>query len=161
MLAVQVLWCVACQRALAWSLMASAESPATLFELLYLFFPRTGLRVMYDNGCNFESYALNRDPLWMASLRALIDDLHWAGHTDCAASFHAGAHLDMMTCCDHVMVGQVAAAPAARIIGRQACMQMQTLARSCACVCGLGDALRVCNFCSRVCLKKGLQLHPR
>jgi hypothetical protein len=96
MLAMQVLWCVACQRALAWALMASAESPATLFELLYLFFPRTAMRLGYDNGCNWVSYGLNRDPTWMASLRAFVDDLHWPGHTDCAASFHAGERFPML-----------------------------------------------------------------
>ena len=95
----QVLWCVACQRALAWSLMASAESPATLFELLYLCMPRGPLRIGYDNVCNFVAFALNRDPMWMASVRPVIDDLHARGHTDCAQSFDAGELCRLPCCC--------------------------------------------------------------
>ena len=34
---------------------------ATLFELLYLFFPEGPMRVAYDNGCSFLAYALNGD----------------------------------------------------------------------------------------------------
>jgi hypothetical protein len=67
--------------------MASAESPATLFELLYIFFPEGRKRIGYDNGCNFLSYALNRDPKWAAQLQVFIDGLHWPNHTGCAESF--------------------------------------------------------------------------
>jgi hypothetical protein len=71
--------------------MAAAESPAALFELLYIFFPpHKRLRIAYDNGCNFLSYALNRDPLWAASVRVFIDELHSKGHKQCAAGFNTG-----------------------------------------------------------------------
>ena len=35
----QVVWCVACKRAVVWSLLAASQSPATLFQLLYPFEP--------------------------------------------------------------------------------------------------------------------------
>ena len=71
--------------------MACAESPATLFELLYLFFPRAPLRIAYDNGCNFVAYALNRDPAWVAQLQVFIDGLHFPNHKGCADSFNTRA----------------------------------------------------------------------
>lgn len=71
--------------------MADSESPATLFELLYVFFPANqSMRIVYDNGCNFLQYALNRDPVWAASKRVFVDELHAKGHTNCAASFDTG-----------------------------------------------------------------------
>ena len=85
-----MLWCIACQCAVAWSLMAASESPATLFELLYLYFPEAPLRIAYDNGCNFLVYALNRDPVWASRLRVFIDPPHFKGHTGCAGSFNTG-----------------------------------------------------------------------
>lgn len=87
----QVLWCVCCARAIAWSLMADSESPATLFEILYLMFPTDEeIRVTYDNGCNFLNYALNRDPEWAARVRVFIDALHWKCHTKCAEPLSTG-----------------------------------------------------------------------
>jgi hypothetical protein len=83
--------------------MTDAESPATLFELLYLFFPEEPMRIVYDNGCNFLSYALNRDPAWTAILRAFVDALHFKGHTSCAKSFDTGvgrAHLLLLCVLD-------------------------------------------------------------
>ena len=70
--------------------MSASESPATLFELLYLFFPEAPLRIAYDNGCNFLVYALNRDPVWASRLRVFIDTPHYKGHTGCAGSFNTG-----------------------------------------------------------------------
>ena len=88
-----MIWCILCQCAVAWSLMADAESPATLFELLYIFFPEVALRIAYDNGCNLLTYGLNRDPRWIAAVRIFIDGMHAKGHTACARSFDVGAIL--------------------------------------------------------------------
>ena len=77
--------------------MPDSESPATLFELLYCFLPKDiALRIAYDNGCNFLAYALNRDPLWAAHIRVLVDELHAKGHLHCAASFDTGAFIVYM-----------------------------------------------------------------
>lgn len=74
--------------------MADSESPASLFELLYCFFPRQqAIRIVYDNGCNFLQYALNRDPVWAGWVRVFVDELHSKGHVNCAASFDTGAHI--------------------------------------------------------------------
>jgi hypothetical protein len=87
---VQVIWCVDCQCAVAWSLMANSELPAVHFELLYIFFLDEAIRIAYDNGCNFLSYALNRDPKWAAGVRVRIDTPHYQGHKTCADSLNTG-----------------------------------------------------------------------
>ena len=72
--------------------MTDAESPRTLFELLYLFcgsFEK--LRIAYDNGCNFQEFCLNRDPVWSRKLRTFVDALHWQGHTGCSVNLNTGA----------------------------------------------------------------------
>lgn len=51
------------------------------------------MRIAYDNGCNFLTYGLNRDPQWIAALRIFIDGLHAKGHTACARSFSVGRFL--------------------------------------------------------------------
>lgn len=77
--------------------MADSESPATLFELLYLFFAFLHiLRVIYDNACNLLAYMLNRVPIWACGLEVYIDALHAKGHTSCAASFSTGALRDII-----------------------------------------------------------------
>ena len=93
----QVAWCANCKRAVAWQLMADGESANTPFEMFYLFFrrgvPGRGrIRAAYDAGCHLLAYALNRDPEWTAqNLEVLVDSLHFAGHSTCAASFNTGA----------------------------------------------------------------------
>jgi hypothetical protein len=72
--------------------MTDAESPGTLFELLYLFFNEGPKRVVYDNACNLLAYILNRDPAWARDLRVFIDALHFKGHTGCATSLDAGTN---------------------------------------------------------------------
>jgi hypothetical protein len=104
---VQVVWCAACKRAISWSLMTDSESPATLFELLYLFFSVKRRNIVYDNGCHFLDYALNRDPQWGEGNDVFVDELHYPNHTCCAGSFDTGVlkettHLSSFTrslCC--------------------------------------------------------------
>lgn len=86
----QAVWCAACKKALAWSLMTDAESPATPFELLYLFFPVLRRRVVYDNSCHLLDYSLNRLPEWTELMQPLIDAFHANGHTSCAQSLNTG-----------------------------------------------------------------------
>lgn len=87
----QVVWCAICQGAAAWSLMADAESPATMFELMYLGLPDVESDTIYDNGCALLSYMLNRDPAWASNKRVFIDALHAKGHVACASSLDTGA----------------------------------------------------------------------
>lgn len=82
--------------------MADSESPATLFELLYLFFAFLGvLRLIYDNACNLLAYMLNRAPVWAADKEVYIDALHAKGHTGCAASFSTGVPVPATCRCAH------------------------------------------------------------
>ena len=88
------MWCSGCKRAVAWSLMTDAESPRTLFELLYLYFGDfEKLRIVYDNACNFLAFCLNRDAEWSRRLRTFVDALHWQGHTGCSANLNTGTFL--------------------------------------------------------------------
>jgi hypothetical protein len=98
----QVIWCSECECAICWSLMTRAESPRTLFELLYCYFPEpeVPMRVVYDNGCNLLAYALNRDPEWTKkSLHVYIDALHKKGHVKCADGLDTGACLHAAPLC--------------------------------------------------------------
>jgi hypothetical protein len=70
--------------------MTNYESPKTLFDLLYCYFPEVPLRVAYDNGCNFLSYMLNRAPEWAKRVHVYIDELHKKQHVRCADGLDAG-----------------------------------------------------------------------
>lgn len=84
--------------------MADTESPSTLYELLYCFFPPDKkIRISYDNGCQFLAFALNRDPQWAGQLRVMIDELHHHGHKACASSFSTGTK--QLLPCEHILVG--------------------------------------------------------
>lgn len=75
--------------------MTSAESPRTLFELLYCYVPEpeVPMRVIYDNGCNLLAYSLNRNPEWTKkSIHVYIDALHKKGHVKCADGLDTGVH---------------------------------------------------------------------
>jgi hypothetical protein len=75
-------------------MMVDAESPATVFDILYLGMPQ-GIQqnVIYDNGCHLLDYMLGRDPQWARNKNVYIDALHFAGHTGCAHSFNTGTNL--------------------------------------------------------------------
>lgn len=88
--------CTNCQVPVAWSLMADAESPATLFELLKTHFLEPPRRIVYDNGCNLLQYALNREPLFLLNTQICIDELHYKGHRRCAKAFDSGIVLLLM-----------------------------------------------------------------
>jgi hypothetical protein len=88
---VQIIWCSICKCAVCWSLMTNAESPRTLFDLLYCFFPEQKMRVAYDNECNFLSYALNRAPAWTSNAHVYIESLYKKGHVKCADRLDTGA----------------------------------------------------------------------
>ena len=70
--------------------MTDAESPATVFELLYLFFPLKRRKTVYDNACHLMDFSLNRAPEWTELMQPLIDAFHASGHTSCARSFNTG-----------------------------------------------------------------------
>lgn len=77
-----------------WSLMADAESPQTVFELLYTRFPlQPRLRLMYDNGCNAHHYLLGREPEFFKDTEVYIDSFHSSGHKDCSPVYDTSTPL--------------------------------------------------------------------
>ena len=70
--------------------MTDAESPGSVFEMLYLFFPKAVRDVIYDNACHLLDYELNRDVEFAERTRPLVDEFHHPSHTSCAASFNTG-----------------------------------------------------------------------
>ena len=87
---VQVFWCNQCARAVAWSVLSDAESPAAVHELMYVFFGDGPKRLAYDNGCNLMNYMLNRDPVKAKDVEVFIDALHAKNHKACARSYSTG-----------------------------------------------------------------------
>jgi hypothetical protein len=62
--------------------MADAESPATLFELLYSRFPEDAkIRMSYYHACNASHYVLNREAVFVKNLDWYINALHYSGVT--------------------------------------------------------------------------------
>ena len=81
-----------CKKAVMWSLMANAESPRTLFELLFTRLPEgTKPRITYDNACNTMQYMLNREPEFCRDCELYIDALHFRGHKGCCTAYDTGA----------------------------------------------------------------------
>lgn len=88
----QVAWCLTCARAVLFSLMADAESPATVFELVYTRFPdQPTLRIMYDNACNANHFFLNREPAFCKNIELYVDSFHFKGHKSCSHAYNTGA----------------------------------------------------------------------
>jgi hypothetical protein len=76
------------------ALMADAESPGTIFELLYTMLPENAqARIMYDNACNAEHYFLNREPEFTKNLEFYVDEFHFAGHRQCCRAYNTGVPL--------------------------------------------------------------------
>lgn len=74
---------------LGFSLMTSAESPKTPFEIYLRNFPHllNQTRIIYDNCCNLHQYALNRQPARFAETIFLIDRLHFQDHSACTHGY--------------------------------------------------------------------------
>lgn len=74
--------------------MTDAESPGTLFEVIYCYFRdlvNTTRKIVYDNGCHLIEYMLNRDPVWARKQRVFIDELHAPNHSSCSPLLSTGA----------------------------------------------------------------------
>jgi len=85
--ALQVVWCMACTKAIMWSLMADAESPRTLSEQLFTRLPEGAQpRIMYDNACNTLQYMLKREPEFCKDCELYIDAPHFKGHKGCCTA---------------------------------------------------------------------------
>ena len=96
MVTLQIISCVGCGKVILFCLMADAESPQTLFNILKTHFP-SGVRInmSYDNGCNLIHYILNREPEMLKTLRIYIDNMHFTSHSRCLMAFDTSTSLGL------------------------------------------------------------------
>lgn len=95
---VLLIWCRECQRCVHFATMRDAESPATVFEVLFTRWQVAPLTVVYDNACNLHNYCLNREPLFFQNTRFLCDEPHWKGHKHCCPAYNSGRYADIGNC---------------------------------------------------------------
>ena len=79
---------------LGFSLMQSAESPRTPFEIFLRRFNShlSNMRIFYDNCCNLHQYCLNREPGRFSETIFLIDRLHYQDHIACTEGYSTSAY---------------------------------------------------------------------
>jgi hypothetical protein len=71
--------------------MRDAESPRTAFELLLIGGQKPPELFLMGNGCNVHNFALAQESEHPATMRVLIDELHYCGHTNCSQNYNSGA----------------------------------------------------------------------
>jgi formylmethanofuran dehydrogenase subunit E-like metal-binding protein len=72
--------------------MANAESPRTVFEVVYTMFEEAPGDMVYDNMCTLHHYALNREPEFFKLTGARVDAMHYRDHTRCAPDFNSALY---------------------------------------------------------------------
>jgi hypothetical protein len=72
---------------LGFAVLTEPESEKSVFDMLWTRFRIPPDFVIYDNGCNLSEFGLNREPEFMKLLLALVDGLHYKGHTNCSKAF--------------------------------------------------------------------------
>lgn len=88
---VMLLWCMCCGKCLLFAIMPDAESPRTIFDLLYTHLPEPPQVFMMDNGCNVHLFVKGREPQHFTGTRFLIDEMHFRDHTNCSQGYRSGA----------------------------------------------------------------------
>ncbi len=83
-------WCKCCSKCVFFSLMGDAESPRTVFEVLYARRAQPPHTFCLDNGCNLHQYLLNREPAFFETMRVFIDEPHYRGHKQCSQAYNTG-----------------------------------------------------------------------
>lgn len=89
-----LVWCTCCRRCVCFAIMRDAESPRTLFELLFTHWEEPPECLQFDNGCNVQTYCLKREPEHFSRMRVLIDEAHYRGHTNCSKNYSTGKLTD-------------------------------------------------------------------
>ena len=82
-------WCADHSVALGFVVLPKSESLEIVYNTLVTRFPVMPQIIIYDNGCNLSEYCLNRSPQLFADTIFLVDAFHYAGHTNCSASFNS------------------------------------------------------------------------
>ena len=90
-----VLHCLKCAACVGFHIMNEAESPRTLFEVIYSRWAVPPKVVVYDNSCHGHQYFLNREPRYASTIAFLIDKLHFKGHTGCCRAYDIGLYPEL------------------------------------------------------------------
>ena len=98
---VMLLWCMGCGKCLMFAIMPDAESPRTIFDLLYTHLQQPPELFMMDNGCNVHLFVKGREPQHFSSTRFLIDEFHYRDHTNCSHGYRSGTYWS--GCCPSVL----------------------------------------------------------
>lgn len=85
-------WCISCRRCVFFHVMGDAESPRTIFDVLYTRWKTPPKVVCMDNGCNLHDFMLNREPLHFRNVEMHIDEPHFRGHKRCCPAYNTGAY---------------------------------------------------------------------
>lgn len=70
-----------------YTVLINRESPAQVYEMLRCRFVKAKI-IVYDNACNLQAYAMNRDPAWALTTKFFVDKLHWFNHSGCSYGFN-------------------------------------------------------------------------
>ena len=81
------IYCLECGVCIGFFVMDRAESPRTLFDVLFTRWERPPEVVVYDNSCHGQAFALNRESEWSKSMQWAVDAMHFKGHKGCAHSY--------------------------------------------------------------------------
>ena len=88
-----LVWCACCGFCIMFAIKRDAESPRTVFDLLFTHMEQPLQQFQLDNGCNLHNFALAREPEHFRDMRVLVDELHYRGHTNCSQGYNTGAGL--------------------------------------------------------------------
>jgi hypothetical protein len=88
-------WCHECRTCVFMAAMANAESPRTVFEVVYAMFEEAPGVLVYDNFCTTHQYMLNREPEFFKMTDGKVDALHYKEHTRCAPDYDSGLYKEI------------------------------------------------------------------
>lgn len=71
-------------------IMRDAESPRTVFDMMYTRLAQLPDYFQLDNGCNFHSFILHRELEHFSAMRVLVDEPHFRGHKNCSDNYNTG-----------------------------------------------------------------------
>ena len=82
-------WCARHRECIGWILLERSESLEILFSSIVTRFRKIPNYIIYDNGCNFYEYCVNRAPDLFSDTVFLSDGFHWSNHRNCSSSFNS------------------------------------------------------------------------
>lgn len=85
-------WCGVCSKCRGFAIMRDAESPRTVFNLIYTHCPEAPKRMTYDNNCKTHNYFENREAEFFKLTEFYIDEPHYKTHKDCCEDYNTGLY---------------------------------------------------------------------